>query len=53
MYKTDPSDGSVKLFYNNGRGSIQADPLCPDPDWPAGDGGNWDDCWVNSGRNTR
>jgi hypothetical protein len=33
MYKTDPADGVVKLFYNNGRGSIQSDPLCPDPDW--------------------
>ncbi|WIA35607.1 hypothetical protein OEZ86_004028 [Tetradesmus obliquus] len=52
FYKTDLADGQVKLFYNNGRGSIQADPLCPDPDWPSNEGNN-DDCWVGSARSTK
>lgn len=46
---------SMQFFYNNGRGSIKADPgLCPDPNWPAADSGNANnDCWVNAARNTR
>jgi hypothetical protein len=45
----------LQLFYNNGRGSIQANPgLCPDPNWPAADSGNANsDCWVNAARSTR
>lgn len=54
FYKVDPADGVAKLFYQNGRGSVKAEPLCPDPDWPASDSGNANtDCWVNSARDTR
>lgn len=52
FYRTDPRDNQVKLFYNNGRGAIQADLLCPDPDWPAGADGSRRDCWVGSARST-
>lgn len=54
FYQPDPNDGNkLKLFYNNGRGSIQAKPLCPDPLWPASDASNANrDCWVNSARRT-
>ncbi|KAF6266444.1 hypothetical protein COO60DRAFT_1669869 [Scenedesmus sp. NREL 46B-D3] len=52
FYKTDPADGQVKLFYNNGRGSIKADTLCPDPQWPDSDG-SMRDCWIGSARSTK
>ena len=45
-------DGQVKLFYNNGRGSIQASTLCPDPLWPVADEANVD-CWVDAMRVTQ
>jgi hypothetical protein len=53
FYRTDPADNVVKLFYNPGRGSFQADVLCPDPDWPQGDWGSNRDCWVGSARRTQ
>eukprot|EP00775_Hariotina_reticulata_P009208 gene9208-9375_t len=52
MYKKDTKDNV--LFYNNGRGPITSDPLCPDPNWPASDSSNKNkDCYVGSARNTR
>lgn len=43
----------VQTQYNNGRGSIKSEPLCPDPLWPASDSSHAsDDCWVGSSRGT-
>jgi hypothetical protein len=52
-YRRDPSDGATKLWYNNGRGSFQIEPLCPDPAWPAGQEGSWSHCYLNSARETK
>eukprot|EP00775_Hariotina_reticulata_P004484 gene4484-4738_t len=54
-YATDPKDGVLKLYYNNGRqGTLPPAALCPDPTWPSADKDNANaDCFPHSIHNTK